>query len=98
LLYLNETWDSPEGRLRILRSSTDIEDYALEIPPEGGLLACFKVQRNSWHGHTQFVGTRRYLMLNYCDRRATRRREAARHYLSAKIKRIGELFTRDEQA
>jgi hypothetical protein len=94
LLYLNQSWASPEGCLRILRSSTDIEDYALEIPPEGGLLACFKVQANSWHGHKPFVGTRRYLMLNYCDRRATRRREAVRHFVSGRIKRIRKLFSR----
>jgi hypothetical protein len=92
LLYLNESWASPEGRLRILRSATDIEDYAAEIPPMGGMLACFRVQKNSWHGHTPFVGPRRYVMLNYCDRRTTRRREVARHFLSGKIKRIQRYF------
>jgi SM-20-related protein len=94
LLYLNGPWASPEGRLRILRSPTDIEDYALEIPPDGGLLACFRVQKNSWHGHKPFVDPRRYVMLNYCDRSATRRREAARHFLSGKLKRVRRLLAR----
>jgi hypothetical protein len=95
LLYLNEGWVSPEGRLRILRSPTDIEDYTAEIPPEGGLLACFRVQKNSWHGHKPYVGTRRYVMLNYCNRRATRGREAARHFLSGKVKRVQRFFARN---
>jgi hypothetical protein len=57
LLYLNYVWPSPQGCLRILRSSTNIEDYACEIPPHGGVLACFKVQQNSWHG-TSLSSTR----------------------------------------
>jgi hypothetical protein len=30
LLYLNEPWVAQGGRLRVLRSDTDIEDYAAE--------------------------------------------------------------------
>jgi len=37
LLYLNEDWVDECGRLRVLRSGTDIEDYAAEVAPEGGL-------------------------------------------------------------
>lgn len=92
LLYLNEDWPSADGRLRILRSPTNIEDFVVEIPPEGGLLACFRVQNNSWHGHKPFVGKRRYLMLNYCDRRVVREREALRHYVSGGGKRLARMF------
>lgn len=88
LLYLNESWSSPEGCLRILRSGTNIDDYACEIPPKGGLLACFKVQDNSWHGHKPFVGQRRYVMLNYCTDSASRHREAAKHFISGKVKHL----------
>jgi len=88
LLYLNEPWSSSDGCLRILRSGTNIEDYAREIPPDGGLLACFKVQENSWHGHKPFVGLRRYVMLNYCNGSVSRHREAAKHYLSGKVKHL----------
>ncbi len=30
------------GRLRLLRSGTDLEDYLLEVPPEEGTLLCFR--------------------------------------------------------
>jgi hypothetical protein len=97
LLYLNDGWQSSEGRLRVLRSATDIEDFVVEIPPEGGLLACFRVQHNSWHGHKPFVGKRRYLMLNYCDRRFVREREALRHLLSGRVKRLAQAFQRKQR-
>lgn len=88
LLYLNEPWESEGGRLRILRSGEDIEDYAAEVPPAGGTLVCFKVQANSWHGHKPFVGPRRYLMVNYCQNDAVRDSEMARHRLSGQVKKI----------
>lgn len=94
LLYLNESWSTSGGCLRILRSGSDIEDYALEIPPAGGLLACFKVQDNSWHGHKPFIGLRRYVMLNYCADRVSRHREAAKHYLSGRVKSLRRLLAR----
>ena len=43
LLYLNEPWDPPGGRLRILRSQNDIEDSAAEVPPTAGTLVAFQV-------------------------------------------------------
>ncbi len=45
---------------------TDIENYAAEVAPSGGLAFIFRVQSNSWHGHKRFIGPRRYVMLNYC--------------------------------
>lgn len=92
LLYLNEPWVAQGGRLRVLRSSTDIEAYAAEVPPVGGLLFCFRVQGNSWHGHKPFVGLRRYVMLNYCSDIASRDQEVARHRLSGRVKRFKRLF------
>jgi SM-20-related protein len=38
LIYLNEPWEPTGGRLRLLRSERDLEDYAVEVPPEGGLM------------------------------------------------------------
>ena len=67
LLYFNEDWDSPEGQLRMLRSKGDIEDYAAQVPPHGGTLLAFRRTDHSWHGHTQFVGERRMVQLNYLD-------------------------------
>jgi SM-20-related protein len=92
LLYLNEPWAPQSGRLRILRSATNIEDYAAEVPPEGGLMVGFKVQPNSWHGHRPFVGLRRYLMINYCQDQAVRDSEAARHRLTGRVKKLKRIF------
>ena len=92
LLYLNEPWAPQGGRLRILRSGSNLEDYTAEVPPEGGLLVCFKVQPNSWHGHHPYVGPRRYLMINYCGDRKLRDAEASRHRMSGRIKKLGRAF------
>jgi hypothetical protein len=92
LLYLNESWADMGGRLRVLRSGIDIEDYAAEVAPEGGLAFCFKVQPNSWHGHKPFVGRRRYVMLNYCVDQESRDREIARHRWSNRVKKVERLF------
>ena len=92
LLYLNEDWANQGGRLRVLRGGEDIEDYAAEVPPEGGLVFCFKVQPNSWHGHKPFVGPRRYVMVNYCADQGSRDREVARHRWSNRAKRFKRLF------
>jgi len=79
LLYLNETWHSDGGRLRLLRANDDIEDYAAEIPPDGGTLLAFQCTRNAWHGHKPFHGPRRTLQLNYVSDAGMMRRELARH-------------------
>ena len=65
LVYFNEEWSHPEGRLRLLRSRDNLEDYAAEVPPLGGTLLAFRRTDHSWHGHTQFVGERRMVQLNY---------------------------------
>ena len=90
LLYLNEDWAEIGGRLRILRSATNIEDCAAEVAPQGAV--CFKVQPNSWHGHKPFVGPRRYVMLNYCVDKESRDREVARHRWSNRVKKVEGLF------
>jgi SM-20-related protein len=92
LLYLNENWADEGGKLRVLRSGADIEDYAAEVAPEGGLAFCFRVQPNSWHGHKPFVGPRRYVMLNYCADAESRDREVARHRWSNRVKKFKRLL------
>ena len=88
LLYLNEPWMEDGGRLRILNSGEDIEDYAEEVAPDYGTLVAFKVQDNSWHGHRPFIGPRRYIMVNYCWDEAVRDAEASRHRMSTRIKKV----------
>jgi len=92
LLYLNDKWDESGGRLRLLRSGDDIEDYAAEIPPNGGAFAAFKVAKNSWHGHKPYVGQRRYIMFNWVRTDAALSRQLGRHKLSARIKAILPFF------
>jgi hypothetical protein len=67
LVYFNEDWDHEDGQLRMLRSKQDIEDYTAQVPPNGGTLLAFRRTDHSWHGHTQFVGERRMVQLNYLD-------------------------------
>lgn len=67
LLYFNESWDSPGGKLRICRNEHDIEDYATEVEPLSGTLIAFRNTSTSWHGHKQHVGMRRMLQLSFRD-------------------------------
>jgi SM-20-related protein len=67
LVYFNEHWDHPDGQLRLLRSKDDIQDYAAQVPPSGGLMIAFRRTDHSWHGHTRFVGERRMVQINYLD-------------------------------
>jgi hypothetical protein len=83
LLYLNEGWQSPEGRLRLLRTPYDINDYAVEIPPTLGSLVGFSRGDGSWHGHTPFIGQRRVLQLNYLQSARASWVGGLRHRLSA---------------
>ena len=88
LLYLNDMWDKGEARLRMLRRPDDIDDFAAEIPPNGGTLASFLRTDNSWHGHEPYVGERRYVMFNWMTSDAALQREIGRHELSAKVKQF----------
>ena len=67
LVYFNEQWEHEDGQLRMLRSKDDIENYAAQVPPLGGTMLAFRRTDHSWHGHTQFVGERRMVQVNYLD-------------------------------
>ena len=88
LLYLNEIWDEGEGRLRMLRRPDDLEDYAAEVPPNGGTFASFLRTENSWHGHKPCVGDRRYVMFNWMTTQAALDNELGRHRFSARVKQL----------
>jgi SM-20-related protein len=92
LLYLNDEWSNEGGRLRVLRSPTNLDDYAAEVPPDGATLVSFKVTPNCWHGHKPFIGVRRYIMLNFCTDETLRQREIKRHRLSGRIKKLERMF------
>ena len=65
LFYFNEDWYNDAGRLRMLRSKSDIEDYVAEVPPIGGTMLAFLRTDHSWHGHKTFVGERRMMQVNF---------------------------------
>lgn len=65
LVYFNQDWTNEEGQLRMLRSASDIEDYAAEVAPLGGTLLAFRRTDDSYHGHKPFVGERRMVQMNY---------------------------------
>ena len=87
LVYLNTDWENPDGRLRILRSADNIEDYAAEVPPQAGTLLAFRRSVKSFHGHTSYAGERRVIQLNWVLDENVVRREQARHRRSARIKK-----------
>jgi len=88
LVYMNTEWSDAGGRLRVLRSGDDLEDYAAEVPPDAGTLLAFRRSDRSWHGHHGFVGERRVIQLNWLTDEATARRETRRHRLSAWMKKL----------
>src|SRR5690349_14402857 len=61
LLYFNTSWTQRGGQLRVLRSATDMEDYAAEVPPVNGNLFAFRRCEHSWHGFPPCTGERRSL-------------------------------------
>jgi hypothetical protein len=92
LLYMNEGWESDGGRLRILRSGTDLDDYVAEVPPNGGTLLAFRRSDHSWHGHKPHAGPRRVLQLNYVRDDDVVLREQSRHRLSTRLKKLVNFF------
>jgi len=65
LLYFNPEWHQEGGKLRLLRSKTDIDDFAAEVTPAGGTLLAFKRSDNSFHGYKRFEGERRMVQVNW---------------------------------
>jgi SM-20-related protein len=88
LLYMNQRWDADGGRLRVLRSGTDLTDYAAEVPPHGGTLLVFKRSETSWHGHEPFEGQRRAVQMNWVTGADVVAYEQRRHRISTTLKKL----------
>ncbi len=88
LLYMNEAWEAPGGRLRLLRRRDDMESTVAEVPPSAGTLLAFRVTPHSWHGHKPADGARRVVQLNWVTNAGVVRRERLRHGVSARLKRL----------
>jgi SM-20-related protein len=63
LIYFNEDWLQPGGRLRLVRTPDNIDDYAAEVAPERGNLLAFRRNEHSYHGFIPCVGERRSLQM-----------------------------------
>ena len=87
LLYLNSGWTGTAGALRVLRSR-DIDDCALEIPPEFGRMLIFRRSDHSWHARVPYDGPRLNLQLNWVESESYLRRELFKHRMSAVAKRF----------
>jgi hypothetical protein len=88
LIYMNESWERPGGRLRLLRSATDLNAIITEVPPVAGTLLAFKRSDNSWHGHEPFAGERRVIQFNWLTSEGNRQIAMLRHHTSAAFKRM----------
>ncbi len=87
LMYFNQEWEHPGGRLRLLQDKHSIDNYAAEISPLAGTMVAFKVTDNCWHGHTPVVGKRLSLQLNYLVSKKAQSKHSFLHSLSAKVKK-----------
>ena len=92
LIYMNESWDQPGGRLRLLRSPDNLNDIIVEVPPVSGTLLAFKRSNNSWHGHEPFVGERRVIQFNWLTSQGNRQIAMLRHHTSASFKRVLQMI------
>ena len=88
LIYMNNAWEAPGGRLRLLRAPDNLEDVIAEVPPDEGTLLIFKNEPNAWHGFHAFEGPRRVIQLNWVSDQGVVRREQTRHKVSAFFKRL----------
>jgi hypothetical protein len=88
LVYLNQNWQQPGGRLRILKNGHDVDDFVAEVPPDNGTLLVFKRSDTSWHGHHPFDGPRRSLQMNWMTSEGSKGWHKVRHTVSAAFKKL----------
>ncbi|MFA0809760.1 2OG-Fe(II) oxygenase [Microbulbifer epialgicus] len=86
LVYLNEEWTAATGRLRILRSGDNMEDYTDELLPGPGSLLAFKVTDNCWHGYPSFEGKRQSIQINFLTGNRAKNKHQFFHGISARLK------------
>jgi hypothetical protein len=88
LIYMNGKWESPTGRLRLLRSPDNLDDVIAEVPPDEGTLLVFQNAPNAWHGFEAFDGPRRVIQLNWVTNKRVVWWEQTRHKVSAFFKTL----------
>lgn len=73
LIYFNESWSQPGGRLRFLRRPDDIDSHFVEVDPCGGTLVAFRRSEHSYHGFVPCEGERLSLQMYWVSpKRAAR--------------------------
>jgi hypothetical protein len=92
LIYFNDHWEAKGGRLRLLRSATDLDDIIGEVPPNLGTMIAFRRSDKSFHGHAPYEGVRRCVMINWMTSDFAATRELFRHRVSARAKQAMKLF------
>lgn len=88
LVYFNREWPHDGGRLRMMRSKTDMEDYASEVVPLAGTMLAFKRTDNSFHGHKPHVGQRKMLQMSYTRPTSVWRLEKRLSVLTKPVRRL----------
>jgi hypothetical protein len=88
LLYMNRAWEEEAGRLRLLRSAGDLDDFVAEVRPVAGTMVAFRRSEKSFHGHQPHIGERRSIQLNWVTDQNVVRRELGRHRWSARFKAL----------
>jgi hypothetical protein len=91
LIYLNKEWAADGGKLRVLRKSDSLDDFAEEVTPAGGTMLAFRRSPCSWHGHKPFHGQRRVVQINWITDQQSYDHELRRHRFSALSKRMNPL-------
>lgn len=92
LLYFNHHWPYAEGRLRLLRDGSSLDNYFDEVTPTMGKLLAFKVTDNCWHGHYPHIGQRQTIQFNYMTSQQALNSEVKKHKRSSHFKKLTHLF------
>jgi hypothetical protein len=88
LIYFNETWPHAGGRLRLLRSVKNIDDYAAEVTPERGILLAFRRSETSYHGFEPCEAERRSLQMYWVKPKRQSRDDRRPGSLKKRFKRL----------
>lgn len=88
LIYMNETQAEDRGRLRILRSGTDPDDFVEEVPTGGGTLVVLRRSPTSWHAHPPFEGPQRAIQMSWVTDKSVVAREQGRRRITSTFKKL----------
>ncbi len=94
LIYFNDEWKHKNGRLRLLRSSWDIENYIAEVEPARGTLISFRRSEKSFHGFKKMEGERRSLQMYWVKPKRARKDDSLPPSFKKRIKRLLKLRPR----